>query len=169
MRERDRRKWHTELTAFTLTELLAVMVIMGVVITTGYTVWILMLKQQADYEEKVRGRNELARFETQLRIDIDQSNTITVCGNKILCHSPIRRVDYDFFDDMTIRRSNVNSSLYYHREKPDTFLIAAVLPLLVGEVMPDGAKRMDVIRVEIGFQEIPYKIMVCKELCFTDR
>jgi hypothetical protein len=138
------------------------------VITTGYTVWMLMQKQQIGYEEKISMWRELARFEIYFRTDIDQGNAITLDRNSISCHSQKKRVYYDFFDDMIIRRSDGCHSSHNHRERPDTFLIATESPKLVDDVLGYGAKRLDIIIVEIGLQKTPYKIVVSKEIFITD-
>lgn len=89
--------------AFTLAELLVAMVITSLVIAIGYTAWMLIQKQQLRYEEKAVVYEEIARFETQLRWDVDQCDSISGNNNTLSLRLKQGDVSYRFPDSLVVR------------------------------------------------------------------
>lgn len=144
-----------KLDAFTLTELLVGMVITGLVITIGFTAWILIHRQQARYQQKTELYKDIIRMEGLLIQDIDRSDTIAMEDNSLKCTLKQTTIVYKFMDSVIVRR--------FHLQE-DTFKIATQLPNIAFEnpnVPPD---QNEAIHITISLKEVTYDIIIRKAL-----
>jgi hypothetical protein len=144
-----------KLGAFTLTELLVGMVITGLVITIGFTAWILIHRQQTQYQQKTDLYKEIIRLEGLLINDIDRSDTVTLEENILKCRTKQTTIAYTFMDSLIVRR---------FLQHEDTIEISTQLPTIHFENPNLPPMANEAIDIFISLKKVTYDIIIRKTI-----
>lgn len=102
-----------KLKAFTLVELVVVMIISSITLATLYTVYLLVKKQYFRQSYKIESLNNYMQFKNTLETDILKADSIREdeATHSLLCYIDTTVVEYGFSERIAIRRyDNFNDS-----------------------------------------------------------
>ena len=135
--------------AFTLTELLVVMVLSSIVISLTFLILSMVQKQSTIIRRSINRKNTVTKLDRILWQDFNETNTIErVSSNHILLYNERDTISYDFQDKYTLR--NTDS---FHIVIPEkVFFLDGDLQSLTGYV--------DAIKLTIEHQSLQKTIFV---------
>jgi len=102
-----------KLKAFTLLEMIVVMILMGLVTGIAFYAYEIISSQYYTYQQSMDHNNQLLLFEKTLMQDISKSEYLEKTTEGFQCIFPDKSIKYDFAGDYVLRTITV----------PDTFFI----------------------------------------------
>jgi prepilin-type N-terminal cleavage/methylation domain-containing protein len=142
----------TYLAAFTLIEIMVVLVISGTVISLALWSYLNISRYLDTYQKNEAVNQEMALFLFHFQYDIDQAVYLTEKNGSLTCVDFNEDyISYDFFEDYTIR---------YYYNYPDTFFVQ--IPKITWEAIPGNVSLIQRIELTLQTTGIEYPMIFYK-------
>jgi prepilin-type N-terminal cleavage/methylation domain-containing protein len=113
-----------KLKAFTLLELIIVMVLMALVTGIAFQAYQIVSSQYHSYQQNVYRDNELMLFENTLQRDFSSSAYVKKTETGIQCIRPDKTVEYTFAGDYVLRTIDIPDTFHIHAAHDSTSFYA---------------------------------------------
>ncbi|MBS1509227.1 MAG: type II secretion system protein [Bacteroidetes bacterium] len=139
-----------KLKAFTIVELVVVMIISAITLATIYTVYLLVKKQYLRQTEKVEQLNSYLQFKNTFSADFNRADSVKNNTEKksVICYVDSSKISYEFSAKAIVRRYNAFT---------DSFLVFSYDPDVKTQ------ENSELINY-IAFKMVPYKDTVFWQL-----